>query len=73
MTKWNKVVQSAWHHTDVNFEPKSWLLPLGFLDQITYGFEAQEVMNPMLQMDCNFWSWNERDMANWSNSILLWG
>ena len=42
-----------WQHSDVDLNSKSGLPPSSFLWQATYGFEAYEVMNPMVQADYN--------------------
>ena len=75
MIEWRRVVQSAWQHSDVNFEPKSQPLLVGFLGKVTYGFEASEVKNPMLQMDCNLELKRGRygqSKQCCARSILLW-
>ena len=53
MAEWSKATQSAWQNNDINFDPKSGLLPVIFSRKITYGFVAQEVRNSMLQTDHN--------------------
>ena len=44
---------SAWQNNEINFDPKSGLLPVIFSRKITYGFVAQEFRNSMLQTDHN--------------------
>ena len=53
LTKWRKVVQSAWRHSDVNLEKNLGLFIVIFSGKIIYGFESYEVKNPTLQTDHN--------------------